>query len=443
MNTTTSLSLLGAPMALDLNDRRPRLWGWLLLIVGLGLFMVWATLAPLDGAVPAQGTVAVSGSRKLVQPLVGGKVAEIKVRDGAKVTAGDLLVRLDDTSSRSQLDVVRGQWMAAVAVQSRLLTEQKDSGSLDFSPELMELGKDARVVEAMEIQSRLLQSRRQMRQAEMRALQASLQALEFQLQGIEASRLSKETQGRLLREEIRNQRALSEEGYYPRNRISEQERTLVALIGSTAEDTGAVGKLRQNIAELRARITNREQEIRRDIDAQLADTQREVAALESRMKGLEYEVANAQVLAPVDGTVMSLSLHTVGGVVTPGAVLMEVMPLKEPLVIEVQLAPTLIDKVKPGMNVDLLFTAFNQATTPRVEGRVVSVSPDAQADSRQNNSYFKLMVEVAPEALVKLRQHEVRAGMPVEVFIKTGERTFMSYLLKPLLDRMNHALIEP
>jgi protease secretion system membrane fusion protein len=281
-----------------------------------------------------------------------------------------------------------------------------------------------------------------MRRSEVRALEANLQGFEFQLQGLNASRQSKETQVRMFREELKNQRTLSDEGYLPRNRVSEQERALAVILGALAEDMGNIGKTRQAISELRSRMAAREQETRKEIESQLADVQRDASALESRLNALDFDVANTEVRAPVAGTVMGLTLHTVGGVVAPGLVLMELVPKNEPLTIEVQLAVSLIDKVKPGMAVDLLFTAFNQATTPRVEGRVVQVAADATTDTRQNGSFFKVLVEVAPSGAVKLKQHEIRAGMPVEVFIKTGERTFMNYLFKPLQDRLQRALIE-
>jgi protease secretion system membrane fusion protein len=443
MSSAALESLLDASEAVDTNHARPSRWGWWLLVVGLGAFLLWAGLAPLDGAVPAQGTVAVSGNRKLVQPVAAGKVAAILVRDGDVVTAGQVLVRLDETQSRSQLDVVRGQWMVAQATQARLLAEQADSQDIDFPPALMGWDKDARLADLIEVQSRLLQSRRQMRRNEVRGIEANLQGLEFQLQGIEVSRVSKETQIRMLREELKNQRTLSDEGFYPRNRVSEQERALAVLLGSLAEEVGSQGKTRQSIAEMRARMAARDQEFRKEIEGQLSDIQREAAALESRLHGLEFDVANTEVRAPVAGIVMGLALHTVGGVVAPGAVLMELVPKNEPLTIEVQLPVSLIDKVKPGMDVDLLFTAFNQATTPRIEGRVLQVSADALSDPRQNLSYFKVLLEVAPTGIAKLQKHEVRAGMPVEVFIKTGERTFMTYLFKPLQDRLHRALIEP
>jgi len=433
----------GSAPVVDLNDARPRRWGWWLLVLGLGGFMAWAALAPLDAAVTSSGSVVVSGSRKLVQPVSGGKVAAILAHDGDQVVAGQVLLRLDSTQSRALLDIARGQWLVAMATQARLTAESQGMPDVDFPPELLELGNDTRVAEVMELQSRLLESRRQTRSNEMQSLEATLRGLEFQAQGHEAARLAKETQSRMLREELRNQRTLADEGFFPRNRVSEQERVFAGIQGGVAEDTSSVGRTRQAIAEVRARIATRQQEFRKDIESQLSDIQRETSGLESRMRGLEFDLANTDVRAPVTGTVMGASVHTVGGVVSAGAPVMELVPKDDPLRVEAQLPVHMVDKVRPGLPVHVLFSALNQASTPHIEGRVVQVSADALADSRQNTNYFKVVVEVTPQGMTQLQHQEIRAGMPAEVFIKTGERTFMSYLLKPLLDRMNRALIEP
>ncbi|PQA77751.1 HlyD family type I secretion periplasmic adaptor subunit [Rhodoferax sp. TS-BS-61-7] len=433
----------GSTPVVDLNDARPRRWGWWLLLLGLGAFFSWAALAPLDAAVTSSGSVVVSGSRKLVQPVSGGKVAAILAHDGDQVTAGQVLLRLDSTQSRALLDIARGQWLVAMATQARLTAENQGLSAVDFPPALLELGNDARVAEVMELQSRLLDARRQTRSNEMQSLEATLRGLEFQVQGHEAARLAKETQSRMLREELRNQRTLADEGFFPRNRVSEQERLFAGIQGGVAEDSSSVGRTRQAIAEVRARIATRQQEFRKDIESQLSDIQRETSGLESRMRGLEFDLANTEVRAPVTGTVMGVSVHTVGGVVSAGTPVMELVPKDDPLRVEAQLPVHMVDKVRPGLPVHVLFSALNQASTPHIEGRVVQVSADALADSRQNTNYFKVVVEVTPQGMTQLQHQEIRAGMPAEVFIKTGERTFMSYLLKPLLDRMNRALIEP
>ncbi len=224
MSVLLNDSPFGSTVQVDLNDARPSRWGWLLLVFGFGAFMVWALLAPLDAAVTSSGTVVVSGSRKLVQPLTGGKVTDILVRDGAQVQAGQVLVRLDDTTARAQLDIVRGQWLVALATQARLEAEQRNDLSIDFPPALLELGDDVRVVEVMDLQSRLFESRRRLRANELQSMDAAMRGLEFQVQGQEAAKTSKEVQGRMLREELRNQKSLADDGFYPRNRVSEQER---------------------------------------------------------------------------------------------------------------------------------------------------------------------------------------------------------------------------
>lgn len=434
---------LGSAPVVDLNDARPRRWGWCLLVLGLGGFLAWATLAPLDAAVTSSGSVVVSGSRKLVQPVSGGKVAAILARDGDQVVVGQVLLRLDSTQSRALLDIARGQWLVAMATQARLSAENQGLPAVDFPPALLELGNDARVAEVMELQTRLLESRRQTRSNEMQSLEATLRGLEYQAQGHEAARLAKENQSRMLREELRNQRTLADEGFFPRNRVSEQERLFAGIQGGVAEDSSSVGRTRQAIAEVRARIATRQQEFRKDIESQLSDIQRETSGLESRMRGLEFDLANTEVRAPVTGTVMGAAVHTVGGVVSAGAPVMELVPKDDLLRVEAQLPVHMVDKVRSGLPVHVLFSALNQASTPHIEGSVVQVSADALADSRQNTNYFKVVVEVTPQGMTQLQHQEIRAGMPAEVFIKTGERTFMSYLLKPLLDRMNRALIEP
>jgi protease secretion system membrane fusion protein len=443
MRTAFQAPITNPAFEVDLNDARPRRWGWFLLLISLGSFLLWASLAPLDAAVSTSGTVVVSSSRKLVQPVSGGKVADILVREGDSVRSGQLLMRLDETPSRSQLEIAQGQWLVALATEARLVAEQKGNSVIDFSPALMELGQDERVSEVVDLQSRLLFSRRQMRNNEMRGMEASIRGLEYQVQGYEASRFSKETQGQMLRQELHNQRTLADAGYYPRNRVSEQERVFAGLIGGVAEDMSSAGRTRQAMAEIRARMATREQEFRKEIESQLSDAQRDASILESRIRVLEFDLSNTEIRAPVTGIVIGLNVHTVGGVVNPGVPVMELVPKGDPLRIEAQIAINLIDKVKTGMDVDLMFSAFNQATTPRIEGKVVQISADAVSDSRQNTNFFKLVVEVAPQGMGKLQQHEVRAGMPVEVFIKTGERTFMSYLFKPVMDGMRRALIEP
>ncbi len=442
--TTPAAHAAGGPdSAIDMDDARPRRWGWLLVAAGFGGFFAWAATAPLDAGVSSPGTIVVSGNRKAVQPLVGGKIVELAVRDGDVVKSGQLLVRLDSTQARSQLDVARGQWFTASAVEARLVAERAGRAQIQFPDELKRETADPRAVGAMALQGELFLTRRRSLDSDLNVLRENLRGLEAQLQGIEESSRARREQMRLLSEEIERQRDLVKDGYLARNRLSEQERALAAVTGAIAEDTGNLGRARQQIAELRARMLAREQEFRKDVESQLTDVQRDSAALASRLQALQFELASTEIRSPADGIVVGLAVHTVGGVAPAGSSMMEIVPADEPLRIDAQVAPHLIDKVRPGLEVDILFPAFNQATTPHIPGRVTQVSADVLVEPKQGIAYFKATVEVTPEGMKQLRRHEIRAGMPAEVFVRTGERTMLNYLLKPLADRLNRALTEP
>jgi protease secretion system membrane fusion protein len=427
----------------DLNDARPRRWGWWLVIFGLGGFFTWAALAPLDQGVPTPGSVVVSGNRKAVQPLVGGKISAILVKDGDEVKPGQVLVRLDDTQARSQYEVALGQWFGAAAIEARLLAERLGQGTITFPERLRAASQEPRAVQAMQLQTQLFATRRQALESDKNITRESIRGFESQLQGLREATAARREQQRLLNEELVRQRDLAEQGFLPRNRVSEQERTLAAIMGAIAEDAGNIGRTQQQIAELKARLLFRDQEFRKEVESQLTDVQREASTLLSRLQALEFELANTEIRSPSEGIVVGLAVHTVGGVVGTGAPMMEVVPKNEPLKIEAQVAPHLIDKVHPDLEVDILFPAFQQATTPHIPGRVTQVSADVLTEPKTGQTYYKASVEVTPEGMAKLKYHQIRAGMPAEVFIRTGERTLLNYLTKPLLDRMNRSLTEP
>jgi protease secretion system membrane fusion protein len=425
------------------NDSRPKLWGWLLLVFGIGGFLLWAWLAPLDAGVSSPGVVVVTGNRKAVQPVVGGKITSVLAKDGDTVIEGQSLVQLDDTQSRSQLDIAKGQWITAVATESRLSSERSGLSGVAFPASLLSVKNDARAESAMSLQRQLFQTKKMALDSELSAMAENIKGLELQIQGAESSKSSKEEQLRVLREQLRGQSQLAEEGYIARNRVLDLQRNVASMEGAIAEDLGNIGRSRQAIAEMRARISARQQDSRKEAESQLSDIQKESSALGNRLEALQFDLANTVIKSPANGVVMGLAVHTVGGVVPAGSPMMEIVPSDDVLRIDAQIPPHLIDKVKAGLAVDILFTAFNQITTPKIPGRVVHVSADVLADPRQNQPYFKAIVEVTAEGLIKLKKNEIRAGMPVEVFVRTGERTALNYFAKPLMDRLGSALTEP
>jgi protease secretion system membrane fusion protein len=427
----------------DINHRRAARLGWLVLIIGFGGFMLWAALAPLDQGVPASGVVVVTGNRKTVQNLAAGMVEAILVKDGDEVKTGQVLVRLDPTTARSQYEVALSQWFGVKAAEARLLADAQGKSEIVFPQELLQAQGDPRAASAIAVQTQLLRSRQAGLQAELGAMKNMLAGLQSSAKGLEATRHAKEEQSKLLLEELQGLRELAADGYLPRNRLSEQERLLAQLSGAVSEDIGNLGRTQQSIAEVRMRMLARQQEYGKEVENGLAEAQKEAAALDSRLKGLAYELANTEVRAPTDGIVVGLSVHTVGGVLPPGASLMDVVPKNEPLRIEVQIPTTLIDKVKLGSPVEITFPAFNQRTTPQIPGDFVQVAADATADPQGKlPPFYRGQVVVTEAGMTKLKNHEVKAGMPAQVFIKTGERTMLNYLFKPFVDRMRSALTE-
>jgi len=429
--------------AVDIDHGRASRFGWLVLAIGFGGFMLWAALAPLDQGVPAGGQVVVTGNRKTVQNLGAGKVEAILVKDGDGVQSGQVLVRLDPTMASSQYEVARSQWFVAKAAESRLLAEAQGKSEIVFPDALLQARDDPRAASAMAVQTQLLRSRQAALQAELGAMRSMLAGLQSSAQGLEATRRAKEEQSRLLLDELKGLRDLAAEGYLPRNRLSEQERLLAQLSGAISEDIGNLGRTRQSIAEVRMRMTARQQDYDKDVENGLAEVQKEVTSLDSRLAGLAFELANTDIRAPAEGIVVGLSVHTVGGVLAPGTPLMDVVPKNEPLRIDVQIPTTLIDKVRIGSPCDITFPAFNQRTTPQIPGDFVQVAADATTDPQGRvPPYYRGQVVVTEDGMKKLKSYEIKAGMPAEVFIKTGERTMLNYLFKPLVDRMKTALTE-
>lgn len=421
---------------------RPLTIGWLLLVFGFGGFAIWAVFAPLDQGVSAPGAVVVTGYRKVVQHLQGGIVAKVLVREGDSVKSGQTLVRMDTTAAASQLEAVKAQWITSRAMEARLSAERDASASVIYPSDLLQDRNQPAVREAMQLQTRLFETRRSALQAELAVLSETIVGLEAQIRGTEASRTAKEEQLKLLALEVRNQRELADGGYLPRNRLSEQERLLAQLTGALSEDVAMLGRSRSAIAELKLRQLSRQQDFRHQVEAHLSDAQRDVNSLDGKIRLLKFDLGNTDVKAPADGVVMNLTIHTEGGVVQGGAPLMEIVPFDEPLRVDVQIPLMFIDKVRPGLPVDVLFPAFNQKFTPNVPGVLTKISADAIADSRSNSTYYRGEVNVTPEGIRKLREHRIKAGMPAEVFIRTGERTALNYVVKPLRDRIFKAMTE-
>jgi protease secretion system membrane fusion protein len=432
------------PLEVNTDARPYSRLGWLIVLLGFCGFLVWALTAPLDKGVPMGGTVAKESNRKSVQHLQGGTIQQILVKDGDVVKAGQTLVRMNPVVAKSAFEITDSQYLTARATQARLEAERDGRKTIEFPADLAQRKNEPRVAELLALQSQLLLSRTSSLQSELGSMDESIAGLKVQIQGLEESRDSQKEQIKLLKEQLDGMRELAKEGYVARNRMLDLERTYAQLQGAVSENIGNIGRARSQVIELTLRKAQRRDDYQKEVRTQLADAQKEADALGARLEAQKYDLANVEVKAPVDGTVVNLAVFTEGGVVNPGFKMMDIVPSDDPLIVEGNLPVNLVDKVHAGLKVELIFAAFNTNRTPHIEGEVDTVSADRSVDERSGMAYYKVRVKVTPAGQKMIAAHKLHIipGMPVELFVKTGERTMMNYLLKPVFDRAKSSMSE-
>lgn len=412
------------------------------LAVGFGGFLLWAALAPLDEGVPSQGFVAINTKRKAVQHLSGGIIKEVLVGEGDKVTEGQLLIKLDDATAKANFESVRQRYLGLRATQGRLLAEQTGSDSVSFHPDLKAAAGDPLIRQQMLNQELLFQSRKSALRADLQGIEESIQGQQGLSQAYEGMAGNRRNQLSLLNEELTNTRGLVKEGYVPRNRQLELERQVSESSTAIAELQGNTIRAKRSTAELRQRAIARQQEYRKEVESQLSDVTREVLSDAGKFLALQDDLARTEIRSPASGQVVALAAQTVGGVVGPGQKLLDVVPANESLLLETRVAPHLIDSVRAGMPVDVRFSSFARSPQLVVEGRLISVSGDLLTDPQNGMTYYLARVVLTSEGLKKLGKRQMQPGMPVEVVLRTGERSMLTYLLHPLTKRIAASMNE-
>lgn len=420
-----------------------RLGLWLLAL-GFGGFLLWAGLAPLDQGVLGSGTVVVSGERKTVQSLLGGAIERILVREGDQVHEGQVLVQLNTIQAQSQLDVALGQWLSARSVEARLIAERLARDGIDWPQDLLARAVDPRARAAMELQGHLFATRRAELASRLQILQHEEAALAEQLAGFKEIKRNHEAQLQYQQQELEGLRELAREGYVPRNRLFEAERNAAQLGAQLASAISDIGRTRQAINESKLKALQQTQAFRGEVESQLTQVAAEASGLAERIKALDFEVRNGSILAPVAGQVMGLAVHTEGGVAPAGQRLMDIVPQGSSWLVKAQFPPMMADRLKPGLPVDVRFASLQRVNTPVMTGQVATVSADQLIDEHSRLPYFSVEVAVSPEAISDLRAAglEVKPGMQAEVIIKTGERTLVNYLMRPVTERLIGAFKE-
>ncbi|MBS0371400.1 MAG: HlyD family type I secretion periplasmic adaptor subunit [Proteobacteria bacterium] len=433
-----------APLPTD--TKRPARIGLWVLGLGLGGFLLWSSLAPLDEGVPTSGSVTIDTKRKTIQHLTGGIAAEIFVKEGEFVKAGAPLIRIDDASTQANFEAVRQHYLTFRAMEGRLVAEQTGQTRISFHPDLQKVASDPQVKQTLDTQQSLFRSRRSALAADQLAYEESIRGLEASIQGYQGLLASRKVQHDNIQEELSGVRDLVKEGYAPRNKQLELERMLADSTGAMADLQGNILRARQGIAEARARARQRQEEYRKEVDSQLADVRREVDADADKLKASTDELTRTTIRSPVEGQVVGLTTQTVGGIIGPGQKLMDIVPRHESLLLEAHVPPHLIDRLKSGQETDVRFSTFAHSPALVVEGKVVSISTDLITEPPSANapasSYYLARIALTEKGLKELGDRQMQAGMPAEVVIKTGERTVLNYLLHPLIKRLAASMKE-
>lgn len=439
------MSVSSVALPLDVDYARVLRRGLWFLVLGFGGFLAWATLAPLDEGIPAEGAIAVESSRKRVDHLGGGLVEQILVREGQTVREGDDLLVLNATQSKSALNATLSQRFTAMAMLDRLRAEREGAATLRFSPELTASAvHDADVAALMRAQQDLFASRRVALDGELRIIRESVRGLEQQLASLSQLKVEREKQITLLNEQLTSFRELRTAGFVSRNNLLELERQMAEVTSRQSEDLANIAGINARLAEFRMRGAQRQIEYRREVEAQFAEVQRDFSTLGERLAGQRDTFDRLVLRAPVSGKVVDLAFHTLGGVVRPGERIMDIVPANDALVVEARVAPQYIDSLHAGLPADVHFDAYASRTQrPVIRGQVAVVSADALTDERSGQRYYTMRVTVSPEELRRLGDLRLQPGMQSTVMVKTGERSLMAYLMNPMVRRFRTGMSEP
>jgi HlyD family secretion protein len=394
----------------------------------------WATTMQISGAVIASGTVVVDSSSRKVQHPTGGVVGRLFVRDGDTVQGGDVLIRLDDTVTRANLAVITNNLDESRALKARLEAEREGRDRITFPKELEARRGESELSRVLDGEGRVFELARRARDGQKAQLTTRRGQLEQELSGLVGQANSKAAEMALIEKELVGVRQLEGKGLVTTQRTMQLERESTRLDGERNQLIAAAAQTRGKIAETDLQSLQIDQDMRSDVARQLREVDAKIAELGERRIAAQDQLTRIDIRAPAAGRVHELQVHTEGGVVAAGEVLMMIVPEAETLTAELHVMPQDIDQVKEGQTATIRLPAFNQRVTPEISGTVARVAPDATTDQRSGRSYYTVRASISADSLAEIEGLKLVPGMPVEAFITTRERTVLSYLVKPLTE---------
>jgi HlyD family secretion protein len=416
--------------------------GLRVLIVAAVLGGGWLVFVPLAGAVVVPGNLVVQSNVKQIQHPTGGVVAEIKAQNGSRVSSGDLLVRLDATQTQASLQVVTKQLDELQARMARLTAERDGLAEIEFPAELSERSGNDDIKKLLASEESLFRARSGSRQSQKDLLQSQAAQLAQQITGVESQLDSKAKQLDLIHGELAGVQDLYDKHLVPVQRLTTLQREAAQIDGERGQLTSAIAETKSKIDASQLQIVRIDQDFRSEVVKDLNEAQAKEAELSEHRVAARDQLDRIEIRAPTSGVVNQLSIHTIGGVIKAGETIMELVPDTDDLQIEARVQPKDIDHVRTGQKAFVRFAAFNQRTTPQLNGTVSYVSADTGHDQQTNAPYFTVRVMLPEDERRRLNGQQLVPGMPTEVFMQTGSRTMMSYLFEPITDQMRRAFVE-
>lgn len=402
-----------------------------LMIGGVGS---WIAMTEIAGAVIAPGVLVVDGNAKKVQHPTGGVVAGLLVREGQLLMAGDTIIRLDATVTRANLAAVSKKLSQFHVRRARLQAERDGLTDVAVPSELLARLSETDIDAAMAGERRLFDDRRTSREGQKARLREQSGQLREQIVGLDVQQQAKAAEITLIGRELEGQRDLFKKGLTPLNRLNNLERDSMRLSGERGQLIASIASAKGRIAEIELQILQIDQAMRTEVSGELRDIEAQLAELAEQETVALDQLTRVEIKAPISGTVHRLSVHTVGGVITPAETLMEIVPQGSELTVESRIPPQDIDQLIIGQDATLHFTAFNRNTTPALNGRLTRISADLEADEKTGVTYYRAAISIPPTELNRIPGLALVPGMPVDSFIRLGDRTVLSYLIKPLKD---------
>jgi HlyD family secretion protein len=416
--------------------RRATLFGVATIAVLFGTVGLWAATAPLSGAVITSGKVVVESNVRRVQHPSGGVVAEIRVKDGDRVKAGDVLLRLDETNAKASLALIEIELLRFQARKARLEAERDGLPEPSLGNDLRDRADDPAVMRAVAGEMRLFRTRRTAADVQRAQFRERIMQSQEEIRGLTAQIDARRAQAILIEQELAGVRTLYDKSLVALSRLTALQREASRLVGERGSLISDTARIKGKIAEIELQIVQIDEDLRREVTTELREVDGKIADLSERRIAARDQLDRIEMRAPQDGLVHQRTVHTIGGVIGPAEQVMLIVPETDVLVVEARVEPAMIDRLRVGQAAMLRFPAFDSATTPDLKGSLIHVSADSSTDQQSGASFYTARIALDRSEIDRLGGKALLPGMPADAFIQTGSRTALAYLVKPIEDQL-------